>query len=422
MQVGVYGSGYLATIVSACLADFGVPVTCVDEERSDIASAAACKTNYFEKNLQEMVRRNVRSGRLTFSTELGALARKSQIIYLTGECDQNLETVAVRLARMCVEPVVLVLAATCPVGTGEAIARKVADNSVQMTVVSHPLFLTDGCAIEDFNWPDRIVLGTSSFDAIKRLKELYRPLVMRGVPVIVTSHSTAELTRQAQTAFLATKISFINELARLCERVGGDGMDLALALGLDKKIGPRCLQPGAGFGGRSAEAEMQSLSALARDNGVTLSVLSAAREVNQRLCERILDKLNGSLESLAGKQVALLGLAYKPNTDSVASSSSLMLAKQLVAGGVDVQAFDPAAMRQAKSEFNGKIKYCDNAYAAAEGADALILGTAWPEFRTLDFMRIKRLLRRPVVIDPRNLLDANRLRGMGYDYAGLGRM
>jgi UDPglucose 6-dehydrogenase len=283
------------------------------------------------------------------------------------------------------------------------------------------VFLTDGCAVEDFNWPDRIVLGTSSSQAVLMLKQIYRPLVMRGVPVIVTNHETAELVREASTAFVATKISFINELAALCERVSADAVDLALALGLDKKIAPRCLQPGAGFGGPFVEADMDSLAQLAMGNGVTLKILSAAREVNRSMCDRVVEKISQLVEPVAGREVGILGLAFKPNTNSVAASASIDLAKRLLARGANIRAYDPVAIPEAKMELNGTVRYCDTPYDAAQGADALVVSTGWPEFRSLDFDRIKRLVRQPIIIDTKNLLDAARMRSMGFQYVGVGR-
>ncbi len=239
--------------------------------------------------------------------------------------------------------------------------------------------------------------------------------------MVVTNHETAELVREAATAFVATKISFINELATLCEHVNADAVNLSLALGLDKKIAPRCLQPGAGMGGLFAESDMDSLAALALEKGVNLKVLTAAREVNTELAERLVQKISGLVNSVQNKDVGILGLAFKPNTNSVAGSSSIRLAQTLVARGARVRAYDPAAIADAKLELNGTVHYCESAYAAAEGVDALVVGTGWPEFRTLDFAKIKHLLKRPIIVDTKNLLDSVRLRAMGFQYMGVGR-
>jgi UDPglucose 6-dehydrogenase len=244
---------------------------------------------------------------------------------------------------------------------------------------------------------------------------------MRGVPVVQTNHETAELLREAATAFVATKISFINELATLCEQVNADAVNLSIALGLDKKIAPRCLQPGAGMGGIFAESDMDSLAHLARENGVELKVLTAAREVNATLAERLVQKISGMVQSVQNKDVGILGLAFKPNPNSVAGSSSIRLAQTLVQQGARVRAYDPVALAEAKTHLNGSVRYCDTAYAAAEGVDALVVGTGWPEFRTLDFSKIKNLLKRPIIVDTKNLLDSAKLRSMGFQYVGVGR-
>jgi UDPglucose 6-dehydrogenase len=283
------------------------------------------------------------------------------------------------------------------------------------------MFFTNGCAVEDFNWPDRIILGTSSSEAVSALKQIFHPLVMRGVPVLVTNYETAELAREATTAFVATKISFINEIASLCEHVRADAVSLSLALGLDKKIAPRCLQPGAGMGGIFAESDMDSLSGLALENGVDLKILRAAREVNVGVAQRMFEKISGAIETVQNKDVGILGLAFKPNTNSVAGSASIQLAQNLLSKGARVRAYDPVAIPEAKHQLNGTIKYCESAYGVAEGVDALVVGTGWPEFRTLDFGRIRHLLKRPIIIDTKNLLDSSRLRAMGFQYMGVGR-
>src|SRR6202795_1847309 len=307
------------------------------------------------------------------------------------------------------------------VGTATSVEKRLKDAGLKAIIVSQPVFLTPGCAVEDFNWPDRIILGAGANDAVLALKQILHPLVMRGVPVIVTNHETAELVRESATAFVATKISFINELSSLCEKVNADAVSLAMALVLDKKIAPRCLQPGAGMGGIFAESDMESLAELARGKGVSLKVLSAAREVNLSLADRIVDKISTIVKSVQNKDVGILGLAFKPNTNSVAGSSSLRLAQNLIAQGARVRAYDPVALPDARLELNGSVFYCESPYAAAEGVDALVVGTGWPEFRGLDFNRIKQTLRRPLIVDTKNLLDSVRLRAMGFEYVGVGR-
>jgi UDPglucose 6-dehydrogenase len=420
MQIGVYGCGYLGTVVAACLADFGVPVTAYGSDSVNTTLLASGILPFHEKNLSDIVRRGVRSGRLMYSTHLQSMVQRAEIIYLAEDANRDMEAISMEIANYCDHGQILVLVTPVPVGTAHRIEERLKASGRNITVVSHPLFLSEGCAVEDFNWPDRIVLGTNSNAAVTALKALYRPLVMRGVPVIVTTHQTAELVREASTAFLATKVSFINELSNLCERINADAVDLSLALGLDKRIAPRCLQPGS-LGGSFTESDMDSLANLAAGSGISLKILSAAREVNQEFCGRIMKKISGALETLDGKQVGLLGLAFKPNTNSVVSSGSIRLARRLMESGAHVKAYDPIAMPDAQQELSGNVRYCDSAYSVAEGADALVLGTGWPEFRTLDFDRIRRIIRNPVVVDTKNLLDGARMKALGFEYLGVGR-
>jgi len=421
MQIGVYGSGYLGTVISACLADFGTPVSCCHPDRSRMVEMAQGNIPFFEKNLKEIIRRNVRAGRLAYSTDIESFARKTSVIFLAEDKAENLSDIVLRIVRLAPKPPILTIVTPVSVGTAAALEKNIKDVGLQATIVSQPMFFTDGCAVEDFNWPDRLILGSTSNEAVQALKQIFHPLVMRGVPVIVTNQSTAELVREAATAFVATKISFINEVAALCERVNADAVNLALALGLDKKIAPRCLQPGAGMGGVFAESDMDSLVELANSHGMPLKVLSAARDVNHYLADRLVEKIAHVLNSVENKEVGILGLAFKPNTNSVAGSSSVRLAESLVSKGARVRAYDPVAIPEAKTRLNGSVRYCDSAYAAAEGSDALVVGTGWPEFRALDFDRIKHLLKKPVIVDTKNLLDSTRLRALGFEYVGVGR-
>jgi len=422
MQIGVYGAGYLGTVISACLADFGTPVSCCHPDRSRMVEMAQGNIPFFEKNLKEVIRRNVRAGRLAYSTDIESFARRTGVIFLAEDKAENLNDVAIRITRLAPKPPILTIVTPVAVGTANTLEKAIRDIGLQATIVSQPMFFTDGCAVEDFNWPDRLIFGTNSSEAMQILKQIFHPLVMRGVPVIVTNQATAELVREAATAFVATKISFINEVATLCEKVNADAVNLALALGLDKKIAPRCLQPGAGMGGVFAESDMDSLVQLAQSQGLSLKVLSAARDVNHQLADRLVEKISLALNSVENKEVGILGLSFKPNTNSVAGSSSVRLAETLVSKGAHVRAYDPVAIPEAKTRLNGSVRYCDSAYAAAEGSDALVVGTGWPEFRALDFDRIKHLLRKPVIVDTKNLLDSARLRALGFEYVGVGRV
>src|ERR1043166_6910894 len=393
MQIGVYGAGYLGTVISACLADFGTPVTCCHPDSSRMVEMAQGNVPFFEKNLTEVIRRNVRCGRLVYSTDIESFARKAQFIFLAEDSAQHIADLPLRIAKFAPRPPIMAIVTPVSVGTASAIEKKIRDAQARATIVSQPMFFTPGCAVEDFNWPDRIILGTSSNEAVLIVKQIFHPLVMRGVPVIVTNHETAELAREAATAFVATKISFINELASLCEHVGADALNLSLALGLDKKIAPRCLQPGASMGGLFAQTDMDSLANLAQQKGVSLKILGAAREVNYMLAERMIDKISHIVETV----------------------------QNLVAKGAKVRAYDPVAIPDAKSQLNGTVRYCESAYAACEGVDALVVGTGWPEFRGLDFDRVKHLLKRPLIVDTKNLLDSTRMRAMGFEYVGVGR-
>ncbi|MGH9517350.1 MAG: UDP-glucose dehydrogenase family protein [Terriglobales bacterium] len=422
MQIGVYGAGYLGTVISACLADFGTPVTCCHPDSSLMVEMAQGKVPFHEKNLSEVIKRSVRSGRLAYSTDVDSFARKCGVIFLAEDHSQHLAELVFRITKAAAKPPILSIVTPVSVGTGAALEKSLQDAGLKAVIVSQPIFFTAGCAVEDFNWPDRIVLGTTSNEAVTAIKHIFHPLVMRGVPVIVTNHATAELVREAATAFVATKISFINELAGLCEHVQGDAVHLSLALGLDKKIGPRCLQAGASMGGLFAQSDMDSLATLAQQNNVPLRILSAAREVNQSLADGMAEKISFCLQSLQNKDVGILGLAFKPNTNSVAGSASIKLAHSLVSRGARVRAFDPVAMADAKLELNGTVQYCESPYAVAEGVEALVVGTGWPEFRALDFSKIKALLRRPLIVDTRNILDSTRLRAMGFEYVGVGRV
>jgi UDPglucose 6-dehydrogenase len=422
MQIVVYGAGYLGTVLSACLADFGTPIVCCDSAEKKIRDLTEGRLSFYEKNLEEIIRRNVRAGRLSYSAEVEAQVARSQVIYLAEDTADDTEAVATKLATAAQPDALLLICTPSPVGTATRIEKKLLSLGYNITVVAHPVSLTVGCAVEDFNWPDRLLFGTRSPVTVATLKGIYRPLVMRGTPVIVTNAETAELAREAATAFLATKISFINEMACLCEHVNADAVDLSLALGLDKRIAPRCLQAGVRLGGNFVGSDIESLTALARRKGLELQMLNSALEVSQKHADDTMQKILDVMRTLENKRVGILGLAVKPHTSSLAGSASVALARQLAASGAEVRAYDPYAMAHAEQELAQFLSLCDSAYGAAEGVDALILATAWPEFRTLDFTRMKSLLRRPLIVDTKNLLDSDRLRGLGFEYLGIGRI
>jgi len=421
MQLTVYGAGYLGTVVSACLADMGTPVTCCDYDSEPIIERAQGRIGFYEKNLDEIIRRNVRAGRLMYSTEVEAEVNRSPVIFIAQDEPNSTEELVVRVAAAAKQESVIVLCTPSPVGTAARALDAIRKRGYPQSLVAHPLQLTDGCAVEDFNWPDRLLFGTRDNVAVSALKVIYRPLVMRGIPVIVTGYETAELAREAATAFVATKISFINEVATLCEAVKADAVDLALAMGLDKRIAPRCLQPGVRMGGSFVERDVDALDQLASNHGVSLRVLEAARQVNHALTDGILRKIGAVMNPILDKQVGMLGLAFKPHTSSIAGSASVALIRELAGQGARVRAYDPVAMEDAERELQHTVKLCRTPYEAAEGVDVLVVGTGWPEFRTLDYSRMKELLRQPIIVDTKNLLDSERLRRMGYQYFGVGR-
>ena len=413
MQIGVYGSGYLGTVISACLADFGTPVSCCHPDRSRMVEMAQGNIPFFEKNLKEIIRRNVRAGRLAYSTDIESFARKTQVIFLAEDKPESLSDVAMRIARLAAKPPILTIVTPVPVGTATALEKSLKDAGLQATIVSQPMFFTDGCAVEDFNWPDRLILGSTSTEAVQVLKQIFHPLVMRGVPVIVTNQSTAELVREAATAFVATKISFINEVAALCERVNADAVNLALALGPRQENRSALLAAGRWHGRRLRRVRHGFPGAVGAGPWRFAESPERRARRESRPGRSAGRKDSHVLNSVENKDVGILGLAFKPNTNSVAGSSSVRLAETLVSKGAHVRAYDPVAIPEAKTRLNGSVRYCDSAYAAAEGSDALVVGTGWPEFRALDFDRIKHLLKKPVIVDTKNLLDSTRARAPG---------
>ena len=421
MQIGVYGSGYLGTVISACLADFGTPVTCCHPDSSRMVEMAQGNVPFFEKNLNEVIRRNVRCGRLVYSTDIESFARKAQFIFLAEDSPQHLADLPCGLPDLPPKPPIMSIVTPVSVGTATADRKKIKRNTSPRHHCFSARVLYSGCAVEDFNWPDRILLGTSSNEAVLMVKQIFHPLVMRGVPVIVTNHETAELAREAATAFVATKISFINELASLCETRGRRCLEPLAGSGAGQKN--RSTLPAAGRrNGRTVRRDRYGFAGrTGPQKGVSLKVLSAAREVNL-YAGRPHDRQDLRCHRVAAEQRSRnSGLAFKPQHQFGGGSSLIPPGAEPCGQGRQVRAYDPVAIPDAKLELNGTVHYCDSAYAAAEGVDALVVGTGWPEFRGLDFDRIKHLLKRPLIVDTKNLLDSTRLRTMGFEYVGVGR-
>jgi UDPglucose 6-dehydrogenase len=440
MKIAVVGTGYVGLVTGVCFVDFGVHVTCVDREAERIATLSRGDTPIYEPRLGEMLTKNLAEGRLEFTTDIASAVRRSLVVFITvgtpprddGSLDlADVDSVARAIASNLDGYKLVVTKSTVPVGTGRRIQRIIAehdDHSIYpvFDIASNPEFLREGSAVEDFLRPDRVVIGADSAKAISILKYLYRPLYLIETPFVITSVETAELTKYAANAFLATKISFVNEMANLCEMVGADVHVLAKALGLDRRIGPKFLHPGPGFGGSCFPKDSRALARMARDLDCPTLVVESTIEANERQRLRMVDKIVTALAtddvsgSLAGMTVGVLGLSFKPNTDDVREAPALAIIRELLRRGARVQAYDPAAIDRA-SRLLPEVDYRTDAYGAAEGADALVLLTEWNQFRNLDLVRLKQLMRRPLVLDLRNVYDPERAEAHGFYYVGVGR-
>ena len=420
MQIGVYGSGYLGTVISACLADFGTPVSCCHPDRTRMVEMAQGNIPFFEKNLKEIIRRNVRAGRLSYSTDIETFARRTGVIFLAEDNADNLSDIALRIIRLAPKPPILTIVTPVSVGTANALEKTISDAGLQATIVSQPMFFTDGCAVEDFNWPDRLILGSASNEAVQVLKQIFHPLVMRGVPVIVTNQATAELVREAATAFVATKISFINEVANLCDRIGCDVHDVARAMGMDGRIGRKFLHPGPGFGGSCFPKDTRALVSVAREYGTDSLIVEAVIEVNERQRAAMIPKIEKLTGNLKGKTIAVLGLSFKPETNDMRDAPSVDIIRGLTERGAIIRAYDPVAMKEAIKVLPD-IMYVEDEYTAVEGADVLVFMTEWNQFRALDMQRIHTLMRAPRIADLRNIYEPDDMRELGFDYTGVGR-
>jgi UDPglucose 6-dehydrogenase len=432
MNICVVGVGYVGLVTGACFAEFGLHVTCVDKDAERIGALKAGKIPFYEPGLEELVQKNSREGRLTFTTDLGAGVGGSLVIFLAvgtpprgdGSADLSaIEEVARGIASAMDGYKVIVTKSTVPVGTGARIREIISRHQpgpVDFDVVANPEFLREGAAIEDFMRPNRVVIGASSPQAIAILKDLYRPLYLIETPVVVTDLTTAELIKYASNAFLATKITFINEIANLCEKVGADVHVVARAMGLDGRIGPKFLHAGPGFGGSCLPKDLRALTEVARKAGEPLDLIETVSRVNERQRARMLEKAAAAVGEVRGKTLAVLGLSFKPNTDDIREAPALDLIRGLLARGARVRAFDPAAMANA-ARVLPEAEYCKDAYDAAAGADAVVLVTEWNQFRNLDLARLKGALRQPVFVDLRNVYDPRRMREQGFRYTGVGR-
>jgi UDPglucose 6-dehydrogenase len=436
VNICVIGTGYVGLVTGACFAEFGVQVVCADTDGEKIAALQRGEVPIYEPGLEGLVARNVREGRLAFTTDTAKSVREALVLFIAvptparpdGGTDLGfVEAVAREIGRSMDGYKVIVTKSTVPVGTSFRVSDWIeeelekAGRRVHFSVASNPEFLREGAAIGDFMRPDRVVIGTEDEQATAILKDLYRPLYLIETPVVLTNVRTAELTKYAANAFLATKISFINEMANLCEGVGADIHAIARGIGLDRRIGSKFLHPGPGFGGSCFPKDTNSVAHFAREQDEHLEIVEAVIRVNRRQRERmvgkIIDALGGDAE---GKTVGVLGLSFKPETDDVRDAPSIDIIAALLERGATVRAYDPQAMRHAERLLPGIIT-CRDAYEACRDGDVLVLMTEWNQFRMLDLERVKSLLRKPVVVDLRNVYEPGPMRSAGFTYACVGR-
>ena len=433
MRIAMIGTGYVGLVSGACFSDFGHEVRCVDKDEAKIAALENGTMPIFEPGLDQLVERNVRDGRLTFTTDLSPAVADADAIFIAvgtpsrrGDGHADLSYVygaAEEIARALVRPAVIVTKSTVPVGTGdevERIIREVAPHSGAW-VVSNPEFLREGAAIEDFKRPDRIVIGTDSEEAAEIMREVYRPLYLNKAPLVVTSRRTAELIKYAANAFLATKITFINEMADLCEAVGADVQDVSRGIGLDNRIGPKFLHAGPGYGGSCFPKDTLALLKTAEDHDAPLRIVESVVKVNEArkraMGRKVIQALGGDAR---GRTVAMLGLTFKPNTDDMRDAPSLSIVQALLDAGAAVRGYDPEGMEQARGLLPG-ITLCASAYEAAEGADAAVLVTEWDVLRALDLPRLARVMAQPVFVDLRNVYPPDEVVEAGLRWHGVGR-
>jgi UDPglucose 6-dehydrogenase len=433
MHIGVIGTGYVGLVTGTCFAEFGVDVTCVDKDEKKIKSLKKGEIPFYEPGLEGLVKKNVKNGRLRFSTKIQDAVDTSLVIFIAvgtpprgdGSADMRyVEAVAEEIAENIKGYKVIVTKSTVPVGTGakltKIISRKLKEQ-VDFDVVSNPEFLREGSAIEDFMRPNRVVVGAKSQQAVAIMKDLYRPLYLIETPFVVTNVETAELIKYASNSFLAVKISFINELSNLCDKVGADVHMVAKGMGLDQRIGAKFLHPGPGYGGSCFPKDTRALLTIAANHGMELEIVKSAVEANEKQKNIMMEKIRKGLGDLKGKAIAVLGLSFKPNTSDMREAPSIAIIEKLLKEKATVKAFDPIAMEDAKLIFNNKIKYAKGPYDCVKGADAVVLLTEWNEFRNLELVKMKGLLRSPNFFDLRNVYEPEKMKTLGFNYICVGR-
>ncbi len=433
MKIAVVGTGYVGLVTGTCFSETGNNVTCVDIDKQKVELMCDGHIPIFEPGLNILFDRNTKSGRLKFTTSLPDAVKDAEIIFLAlptppgadGSADLSFVlSVADELSHLITDYKVIVDKSTVPVGTANKVHQVLAKNLDEslFDVVSNPEFLREGVAVDDFMKPDRIVIGTNSEKAEKLMMRLYKPFVRQGNPIIVMDERSAEMTKYAANAFLATKITFMNEIANLCEKVDANVDMVRKGIGSDSRIGKRFLFPGIGYGGSCFPKDVKALYKTAQENDYPFNILKSVMEVNQNqkiiLADRVLNKFNGDLND---KTIAIWGLAFKPNTDDIREAPSLYTIDKLLEHGARVQVFDPEAMKNVKELYKDKISYAKNQYEALENADALLICTEWSTFRTPDFTQMKSQMKQHVIFDGRNLYDSNIVKNSGFEYSSIGR-
>jgi len=432
MQIAVIGTGYVGLVSGACFAEFGVDVTCVDVDAEKIDKLDNGIIPIYEPGLDQLVHKNVRAGRLHFTTNIKEAVEKALVVFLAvgtppredGTPDMTYYQQAAKDVAGAINGYkVLVTKSTVPVGTGKWLRDFVSNNlevETEFGVASNPEFLREGAAIEDFMRPDRVVIGSNEARAIEVMKELYRPLYLIETPIVITSLEAAELIKYAANAFLATKITFINEIANLCDAIGCDVHDVARGMGMDNRIGRKFLHPGPGYGGSCFPKDTRALTTVADQFGVETRIVDAVIDANEKQREAMIPKIERLVGDLSGKSIGILGLSFKPETDDMRESPAIDIIRVLLEKGAVVKAFDPVAMDEARKFIDG-IEYAVDEYAAIDGADALVIITEWNQFRALDMERVKNLLKAPKIADLRNIYEPVDMRELGFEYIGVGR-
>ena len=432
MKISCVGCGYVGIVAGTCLADMGNEVTCCDIDKSKINKLKRGVIPIYEPGLKDMFERNVKGKRLRFSSDMKDTIKKSDVIFITvgtppgrnHEADLcAVESVAGQIGKNMKSYKLIVNKSTVPVGTAELVKKIVRKNQTEkfeFDVVSNPEFLREGEAVKDFTNPDRIVIGTDSEKAEEIMMSIYRGIARADKPVFITDIKSAEMIKYASNAMLATRISFMNEIAQLCEKVGADVKNVAKGVGLDNRIGPRFLQAGMGYGGSCFPKDVKALSELMKQNKIKDKLLSAVNTINEDQRKFIFQKIKKLISPLKGKSIAIWGLAFKPKTDDIREAPSIDIIRELQRSGAKVRAFDPVAKINAKKVLKG-VTFCSDPYSTVKGCDALLVATEWNEFRTLDFEHVKRLLKQPNIIDGRNIYEPEEMRKAGFNYVGIGR-